>query len=84
MSERVVTLYGRPGCGLCEEAATLLRGWQHELRFMISEVDIDNDAALLAAYDWVVPVVAVDGEEAGRAPLDATALRRRLHALLDG
>lgn len=79
---RVVTLYGRVGCGLCEEAATLLRGWQSALRFTLREVDIDGDPALLAAYDWIVPVVAVDGTEVGRAPIDAVALRQRLHALL--
>ena len=82
MNDRVVTLYGRAGCGLCEEAATLLRGWRRELRFTLDEVDIDRDAALLAAYDWIVPVVAVNGVEAGRAPIDARALRRRLAELL--
>ena len=84
MTPREVTLYGRPGCHLCDEAAALLRGWQRDLRFTLHEVDIERDAALLATYDWIVPVVVVNEEEAARAPIDAAALRGRLQALLGG
>ncbi len=53
---RLVTLYGRPGCHLCDEAraeiAELTKG-EIELR----EVDIDTDERLLKAYLERIPVV---------------------------
>lgn len=79
---RVVTVYSRPGCGLCEEALQLVRRLAPSLRCTVEEIDIDRDPALLAAYDSAVPVVTVHGVEAGRAPLDPRALRARLAALL--
>lgn len=80
--DRVVTVYGRAGCGLCEEAVALVRRLAPRLRCTVEEVDIDGDPALLAAYDAAVPVVAVHGVEAARAPLHADELRARLVALL--
>jgi glutaredoxin len=80
----VVTLYGRPGCGLCEEAARWLRRWAGDLRFRLDEVDLDRDAALRLEYDWFVPVIKAGELELARAPLDRTALYRRLRGLLAG
>jgi glutaredoxin len=69
-----VTLYGRAGCHLCEQAAALLRG----MGCTVNEVDIDTDAALLARYDTAVPVVVLGDAEIARAPIDRAALERRL------
>src|SRR5581483_11849235 len=76
--EPIVTLYGRPGCHLCEDAAALLSRLARELGFRWQSVDIDADARLLALYDQVVPVVALDGAEIARAPIRPAALRERL------
>ena len=79
---RIVTVYGRAGCPLCAEAVALVCRWAPALGYAVEEVDIESDPLLLARYDAVVPVVAVGGREAGRAPLDPVALRARLEALL--
>jgi len=76
--EPIVTLYGRPGCHLCEDAAALLSRLARELGFRWQSVDIDADARLLALYDQVVPVVALGGAEIARAPIRPAALRERL------
>jgi len=46
-------LYTRGGCGLCDDmkAELVRRGYR------VREVDIDQDAALVAKYGWDVPVV---------------------------
>jgi len=53
-----VTLYGRPGCHLCELARDeLLTFAELDLR----EVDIESDDRLFAAMLERIPVVEVDG-----------------------
>ncbi|MBM4011323.1 MAG: glutaredoxin family protein [Planctomycetes bacterium] len=50
-------LYTRRGCHLCEEAEDLLAVW----RVKVELVDVDSDAAALAAYGARVPVLVRDG-----------------------
>jgi glutaredoxin len=59
----VVTLYGKPGCHLCEDARRIvgLVGREHE--FELREVDVSLDPALNRDYGERVPVIAVDGVE---------------------
>lgn len=57
-----VVLYTREGCHLCEAAKAKLAKLQREFDLDIEEVDITQDAALLARYRNVIPVVVIDGE----------------------
>ena len=60
---RVVVLYSRPGCHLCDEAREAIEAMRRELpRFELREIDIDADEALLAAMLERIPVVELDGE----------------------
>jgi hypothetical protein len=61
---RRVTLYGRAGCHLCDEARGAVAVVGAEREFMLEEVDISLDARLERRYGERIPVVAVDGEEA--------------------
>jgi glutaredoxin len=72
---RRVTLYGRPGCHLCDDARAVLDavGEPYDV------VDIERDDALLRRYLERIPVVTVDGEEAFELFVDGEALRARLH-----
>lgn len=56
---KTLTLYVRPGCHLCEDAAALLR----RLGWAVEEVNIDAEPELRRRYDYLVPVVVVDGRE---------------------
>ena len=75
---REVTLYGRPGCHLCEDARAVLERLRAELPFALVERDIEQDEALLKAYLERIPVIAVDGEELFDFVVDEGELRRRL------
>ena len=74
----VVTLYGRPGCHLCDDARAALRHMQEATPFMLNEVDIDTDDELFKRYLERIPVVALDGEELFDHFVDEEALRRKL------
>ena len=58
-----MTLYSRPGCGLCDEARDVVQGVRQRADFDLEEVDISGDDALELEYGIRIPVVAVDGEE---------------------
>ena len=82
MRSRLVRLYGRPDCHLCDEA----RGRLQELRsdgldFELEEIDIDSDDALLRRYLERIPVVELDGEIVSELFLDEDGLRARLDTL---
>ena len=76
---RVVTLYSRPGCHLCDEAREAIAALQGELPpFELREVNIDEDDALHARYLERIPVVEVDGELVSELVLDRDRLLVRL------
>jgi glutaredoxin len=75
---REITLYGRPGCHLCDEARVALERIRAELPFALVERDIEADDALFKAYLERIPVVALDGEELFDFFVDEAELRRRL------
>ena len=73
-----VTLYGRPGCHLCDEARELLLRVREELPFALQEVDIERDDELFKRYLERIPVVCIGGEELFEYHVDEATLRRRL------
>jgi glutaredoxin len=75
-----VTLYGRPGCHLCDEARADLRRLRADVPFVLEERNIEADVALLRHYLERIPVIALDGEELYDFRLDVRDLRRRLGA----
>ena len=74
----VVTLYGRPGCHLCDEAREALERVRTQAPFTLEEVDIERDDELFKRYLERIPVVSLDGEELFELEVDEAALRRRL------
>jgi glutathione S-transferase len=74
----VVTLYGRPGCHLCDDARAALDRLQGVAPFRLQEVDIEADDRLLLAYLERIPVVALDGEELYEFFVDEADLGARL------
>ena len=69
-----LTLYGRPGCHLCDDARAAL----DRVGAPYVEVNIEDDDALLKRYLERIPVVALDGEELFDFFVDEDALRARL------
>jgi hypothetical protein len=73
---RRVTLYGRPGCHLCDEARESLWRVQTRVPFTLEEVDITTDDRLHARYLERIPVISLDGEDLFDYEVDEDALAR--------
>lgn len=80
VNEPRVTLYGRTGCHLCEEARVIIDAVCAELGESFEEVDIDTDAALQERFTDEVPVTFVDGRQHDFWRVDAQRLRSALRA----
>jgi glutaredoxin len=80
----IVTLYGRPGCHLCDDARAALVPLAAELRFALEEVDIEGDDDLHRRYLERIPVVALDGEELFDFFVDEGILRRSIARVRSG
>jgi glutaredoxin len=78
VSAPTVTIYGRPGCHLCDDALAVLERIRAETPFALERVNIEEDDAVLRAYLERIPVVAVDGEEVYDYVVDEADLRARL------
>jgi glutaredoxin len=76
-----LTLYGKPGCHLCEEARDVVLQVRRRHPFDLEEVDITRDPALEAAYRERIPVIAIDGQEALELVIEATELERCLASM---
>jgi len=72
----IVTLYGRPGCHLCDDARESLQRVQTRVSFTVHEVDITTDDRLHARYLERIPVISVDGEDLFDYEVDEDALER--------
>lgn len=73
-----VTLYGKPGCCLCDEARAELLALRDRHGFQLEEVDVSLDPRLHRDFGERIPVVAVDGREASELGLDGAELERLL------
>ena len=74
----VVTLYGKPGCCLCDDARAVVDTVRRERGFELREVDVSLDPGLHRDYGERIPVLEVDGREAFEFRVEAEELRRLL------
>jgi glutaredoxin len=77
-AEHVVTVVGKPGCHLCDEAREVVRAVCAEAGATWEEKDINKDEELHRAYWEQIPVVLIDGEQHTFWKVDADRLRRAL------
>ena len=75
---RRITVLSRPACHLCEEALAELAPIAAEAATAITEVNIDEDDALLLAHLERIPVVLVDGVEVCHLFVEAAPVRAAL------
>ena len=73
-----VTMYGRSGCHLCDDARAVIAGVCAELGEQYAEVDIDTDPELVRRFSDQVPVTFVDGEQHDFWRVDPRRLARAL------
>jgi len=73
-----VTLYGRPGCHLCEDARAVVSMVCTELGEEFIEVSVDGDPELQRRFGEEVPVTFVDGRQHDFWRVDPQRLRAAL------
>ena len=78
ISMPTLTLYTKPDCSLCDEAARGARACARRAPFDLEVVDISTDPELRERYGERIPVVLVDGEPAFEYLVDEAALENRL------
>ncbi|GAB2771792.1 hypothetical protein GCM10027020_26150 [Nocardioides salsibiostraticola] len=75
-----VTLYGRPGCHLCDVAREVIAQVCAEVGESFVEVSIDDDPDLQRRFTNEVPVTFVDGRQHDFWRVDPQRLRDALGA----
>jgi glutaredoxin len=74
----LVTLIGKPGCHLCEDAEKVVARVCDELGVPWEQKDITQDEELHRAYWEQIPVVLVDGQQHTFWRVDEARLRAAL------
>jgi glutaredoxin len=73
-----VTLYGKPGCHLCDEARAIVARVRAQRPFELREVDVTLDPGLYRDYGERIPVLVLDGEELFEFHVEEAVLLERL------
>jgi glutaredoxin len=73
-----VTLYGKPGCHLCDDARAVVERVCADLGTAYAEVDVTTSTELMEAYGEQIPVTFVDGRQHDFWRVDEARLRRAL------
>ncbi len=73
-----VTLYGKPGCHLCDDARAVIERVCADLGEEYEEISILGDEQLMHAYGEMIPVTLVDGAQHDYWRVDEARLRRAL------
>jgi glutaredoxin len=73
-----VTLYGKPGCHLCDDARAVIERVCADLGATYKEVSILDDPALSERFGEEIPVTFVDGLQVSFWTIDEDRLRDAL------
>lgn len=79
MAGDVVTLYGRAGCHLCDEARSGLEAIRRDgTAFALREIDIEADPELHRRLLELIPIIEVNGRRVSELLFDADLVRASL------
>lgn len=70
-----LTLYSKPNCPLCEEAKREIAEFSKECEVSLELVDISQDKELWDKFQFEIPVLMVEGQEAARHHIGLKKLR---------
>ena len=74
----LVTLYGKPGCHLCEDAREVVERVRADHPFELRQVDVSLDPGLHREYGERIPVLELDGEELFEFHVEEAVLVQRV------
>lgn len=75
-----LTLYGKPGCCLCDNAKDVIARLRSDYEYVLDEVDITSDPKIYERYRYTIPVVVVDGKGEVVTRISEYRLRQVLEA----
>lgn len=75
-----VTLYSRPGCHLCDDLKAALAAASQNFDFTLVERNIEDDAGDMARFQYLIPVLDLEGGELLYPPHSWDALTAALQA----
>ena len=75
---KIVTIYERPGCHLCDEAKQVVADVARRRRFKLECRNILDDLTIYEQYKLCIPVIHVNGVEIARFRLTAYDLETAL------
>jgi glutaredoxin len=78
MAQTTITLYTRKSCPLCDKAKATILELKEEYEFTLEEIDIETSDELTERYGLMIPVVHIDGEEAGFGYVNKFDISNRL------
>ena len=73
-----LTLYGKPGCHLCDDARAAVERVTARREIPLEQVDISRDPVLYKRYGERIPVLEMDGETVFEFFVDEVVLEQRL------
>ena len=73
-----LTLYGKPGCHLCDDARAAVERVTARRDVPLQQVDISRDPVLYKRYGERIPVLEMDGETVFEFFVDEVVLEQRL------
>ena len=77
---RRITLIGKPGCHLCDDARAVIERVAREEGVECEELNMLDDPELVARYAEQIPVTLVDGRQHDYWRVDENRLRKVLSA----
>ena len=78
MEQTIITFYTRKGCPLCDKAKSTLLELNKDYDFILEEIDIESSDELTEQYGLMIPVVQIDGVEAGFGVINKFDVSNRL------
>lgn len=86
MSDITLTLIGKPGCHLCDDAREVIESVRAELAgdgmsFVVEEKSIEDDQALFDEYWEQIPVLLINGKVHNYWRIDPVRLTTALKGL---
>lgn len=78
--QTLIQILGRQWCHLCHDMEVAVAPLAREFGARLESVDVDQDPALEARWDEMVPVLLVNGAYVCHYHLDEAALRAMLRA----
>lgn len=83
MDKPNVVIYSKPGCCLCDKAKVILLKLQVEIPFTLQEIDISQNQAHFEKYQYVIPVVAINGHDLFVTKISEFRVRKTLLEIID-